>query len=189
MSGGIEGAVRTSTLRLAILVEDGHRLIARAPSKYRARISPCLHDWHGPGYGNRDLAILIEHADDLLTSGFLGLFVSVLAQAAWSSRLRLGDDGELAEWRQRIAQHFVFLLDHTGPVAFTEEAAVDWPGGDPASAPWTVGPLSFADNEILSGTTIKAIKLFRDHLGCSIHDALAILQSRSEHLRREQGDD
>ncbi|MFD3676869.1 barstar family protein [Streptomyces sp. NPDC058613] len=165
----------------------------------------CLHDWHGPGHGKQDLAILIEHADDLLKSDFLGLFVSVLVQAAWNSNLRLDGDGELDEWRQCIAQHFVFLLDHTAPVAFTEKAAcgmdvavalsdgrllatltdVDWPGGDPASAPWTAGPLSFADKEILSGMTIKAIKLFRDHLGCSIHEALDILQSRSEHLRRE----
>nr|WSX47787.1 barstar family protein [Streptomyces sp. NBC_00974] len=165
----------------------------------------CLHDWHGSGHGNQDLAILIEHADDLLKSDFLGLFVSVLAQAAWNSNLRLDADGELDEWRQRIAQHFVFLLDHTAPVAFTEKAArgmdvavalsdgrllatltdVDWPGGDPAAAPWTTGPLSFADKEIRSGMTIKAIKLFRDHLGCSIHEALDILQSRSEHLRRE----
>ncbi|MFZ3495666.1 hypothetical protein ACODT5_20980 [Streptomyces sp. 5.8] len=65
---------------------------------------------------------------------------------------------------------------------------IDWPGGDPASAPWTAGPLSFADNEIRSGMTIKAIKLIRDHLGCSIHEAMDILQSRSEHLRRDQSD-
>ncbi|WP_307672335.1 barstar family protein [Streptomyces sp. V4I2] len=25
----------------------------------------CLHDWHGPGHGNRDVAILIDNADDL----------------------------------------------------------------------------------------------------------------------------
>lgn len=168
-----------------------------------------LHDWHGPGHGDQDLAILIEHADDLLKSDFLGLFVSVLAQAAWNSNLRLDADGEPDERRQRTAQHFVFLLDHTAPAAFTEKAArgmdvavaladgrllatltdVDWPGGDPASASWTAGPLSFADNEILSGMTIKAVKLFRDHLGCSIHEALDILQSRSEHLRRKQSDD
>ncbi|WP_052757801.1 barstar family protein [Streptomyces yangpuensis] len=168
----------------------------------------CLHDWHGPGHGNQDLAILIEHADDLLKSDFLGLFVSVLAQAAWNSNLRLDGDGELDEWWQRIAQHFVLLLDHTAPVAFTEKAArdmdvavalsdgrllatltdVDWPGGDPASAPWTAGPLSFADKEILSGRNIEAIKLFRDHLGCSIHEALDILQSRSEYLHREHSD-
>ncbi|MEU6051144.1 barstar family protein [Streptomyces xanthochromogenes] len=168
----------------------------------------CLHDWHGPGRGNQDLAILIEHADDLLNSDFLGLFASVLAQAAWNSNLRLDSDDELDEWRQRIAQHFVLLLDHTAPAAFTEKAArgtdvavaladgrllvtltdVDWPGGDPASAPWTAGPLSFADDEILTGMTIKALKMFRDHLGCSIHEALDILQSRSEHLPREQSD-
>ncbi|MFD7974240.1 hypothetical protein [Streptomyces sp. NPDC059071] len=65
---------------------------------------------------------------------------------------------------------------------------VDWPGGDPASAPWTAGLLSFADKEILSGRNIEAIKLFRDHLGCSIHEALDILQSRSEYLHREQSD-
>ncbi|MFD3467982.1 barstar family protein [Streptomyces sp. NPDC058682] len=166
----------------------------------------CLHDWHGPGHGSQDLAILIEHADDLLKSDFLGLFVSVLAQAAWNSNLRLDADGELDEWRQCIAQHFVFLLDHTAPAAFTEKAArgtdvavaladgrllvtltdVDWPGGDPASAPWTAGPLSFADKEILSGMTVKVVKMFRDHLGCSIHEALDILQSRSEHLHRER---
>ncbi|MFC9491644.1 barstar family protein [Streptomyces hydrogenans] len=166
----------------------------------------CLHNWHGPGHGNQDLAILIEHADDLLKSNFLGLFVSVLAQAAWNSNLRLDSDGELNECRQRIAQHFVFLPDHA---AFTEKAArgmnvavalsdgrllttltdVDWPGGDPASVLWTAGPLSFADKEIISGTTIKAIQLFRDHLGCSIHEALDILQSRSEHLRREHSND
>ncbi|MEU8843341.1 hypothetical protein AB0D97_30155 [Streptomyces roseus] len=108
-----------------------------------------------------------------------------------------------------MVQHFVFLLDHTAPVAFTEKAArgmdvavalsdgrllatltdVDWPGGDPASAPWTAGPLSFADEEILGGMTIKAIKLIRDHLGCSIHEALDILQSRSQQLLREHSND
>ncbi|MER5813310.1 barstar family protein [Streptomyces sp. NPDC002033] len=170
----------------------------------------CLHDWHGPGQGNQDLAILIEHADDLLKSDFLGLFVSVLAQAAWNSNLRLDGDGEPDHWwRQHMAQHFVFLLDHTAPVAFTEKAArgmdvavalsngrllvtltdIDWPGGDLASAPWTAGPLSFADEEILSGRNIEGIKLFRDHFGCSIHEALDILQSRTEYLRREHSDD
>ncbi|MCZ0983028.1 barstar family protein [Streptomyces diastatochromogenes] len=167
----------------------------------------CLHDWHGPGYGDQDLAILIEHADDLLESDFLGLFVSVLAQAARHANLRLDADGELDEWRQRIAQHFVFLLDRTAPAAFAEQAArgmdvavalsdgrllasltdVDRPGGDPVSAPWVAGPLSFADEEILSGRSAEAVKLFRDRLGCSIHEALDILQSRSEYLRRKAG--
>ncbi|MEU6213276.1 barstar family protein [Streptomyces sp. NPDC047023] len=164
----------------------------------------CLQDWHGPGHGKQDLAILIEHADGLLEAEFLGLFVSVLAQAAWNSNLRLDGDGELDEWRPRIAQHFVFLLDHTSPAAFAEKAArgtdvavalsdgrllatltdADRPGGDPASAPWTAGPLSFADTEILNGMTIKAITVFRDHLGCSIHEAMDVLRSRSAHLNR-----
>ncbi|MBM9624154.1 barstar family protein [Streptomyces zhihengii] len=168
----------------------------------------CLHDWHGPGHGNQDLAILIEHADDLLNADFLGLFVSVLAQAAWSSNLRLDGDGVPDEWRQRIAQHFIFLLDHTAPVAFIEKVArgidvavalsdgrllvtltdVDWPGGDSASAPWTAGTLSFADEEILSGRNIEGIKVFRDHLGCSTHEALDILRSRSELLRHNYSD-
>ncbi|MFD3328699.1 hypothetical protein [Streptomyces sp. NPDC058701] len=37
--------------------------------------------------------------------------------------------------------------------------------------------------------TIKGIQLFREHLGCSIHEALDILQSRTdEHLHRENSD-
>ncbi|WP_367038430.1 hypothetical protein [Streptomyces sp. Je 1-332] len=160
---------------------------------------------HGPGHGNRDLAILVEHADHLLKSDFLGTFVSVLAQAAWNSNLRLDADGELDESRRRMAQHFVFLLDHTAPAAFTEKAArgtdvavaladgrllvtltdVDWPRGDPASAPWTAGPLSFADKEILCGTTVKAMETFQHHLGCSSDEALHIVQARAEHLHRE----
>lgn len=190
---------RTFAQELSFLGSFGHNWDA---------LVDCLHDWHGPGHGNQDLAILIEHADDLLKSDFLGLFVSVLAQAAWNSNLHLDGDGELDEGRQRIAQHFVFLLDHTAPVAFTEKAArgmdvavaladgrllvtltdVDWPGGDPASAPWTAGPLSFADEEILSGRNIEGIKMLRDHLGCSIQQALDILQSRSEFLRRDHSD-
>lgn len=170
-----------------------------------------LHDWHGhghspgPGHGDQDLALLIEHADDLLTADFLGLFVSVLAQAAWNSNLRLDADGEPHEGWRRRAQHFLFLLDRTAPVAFTEKAArgmdvavalsdgrllvtltdVDWPGGDPASDPWTAGPLSFADEEIRSGMTVTAIKSFRDRLGCSIDEGLDILRSRSAFLRGE----
>ncbi|MER7735534.1 barstar family protein [Streptomyces erythrochromogenes] len=164
----------------------------------------CLHDWHGPGHGNRDLAILIDHADGLLTSDFLGLLVSVLAQAAWNSNLRLDADGEPDTDWTRTTQHFVLLPDHTAPAAFAEAAArgqdvavaladgrllatltdTDWPGGDPASAPWTAGPLSFADEEILSGTDARGIALLREHLGCSVHEAQGILRSRTDHLRR-----
>ncbi|MGW6026428.1 barstar family protein [Streptomyces sp. NPDC055099] len=42
----------------------------------------CLHDWHGHCGETRDVAVLIDHADDLLTADFLGLFISVLCQAA-----------------------------------------------------------------------------------------------------------
>ncbi|WP_158754449.1 hypothetical protein [Streptomyces sp. NRRL F-2580] len=140
----------------------------------------------------------------MLETDFLGTLVSVFVDAAFKSNLRLDADGELDEWRQRIAQHFVFLLDHTAPVVFTEPAArgtdvavalsegrllatlTDWPGSDPGSAPWTAGPLAFADDEILSGLIVRGIKLFRDHLGCSIHEAMDIFQSRYEHLRRER---
>ncbi|MFC8981116.1 barstar family protein [Streptomyces sp. NPDC057131] len=190
---------RTFARELSFLGHFGHNWDA---------LADCLHDWHGPGHGDQDLAILIEHADGLLKSDFLGLFVSVLAQAAWNSNLRLDADGEPYEWRQRMAQHFVLLLDHTAPVAFTEKAArgmdvavaladgrllatltdVEWPGGDPASAPWTAGPLSFADEEILGGRNVEAVKLFRDHLGCSIQEALDVLQSRSAYLHREHPD-
>ncbi len=126
----------------------------------------CLHDWHGPGHGAQDLAIVIDHADSLQNAEFLGLLVSVLAQAAWHSNLRLDADGNLDEdWGPRIAQHFVLLLDDTSPAAFTAAASRgmdvavaladgrllatltddDWPGGDPACAPWTAGPPTFAD--------------------------------------------
>ncbi|MFJ9591676.1 barstar family protein [Streptomyces virginiae] len=32
----------------------------------------CRQDWHGPGHGNQDLAILIEHAEHLLEWDFPG---------------------------------------------------------------------------------------------------------------------
>ncbi|MFD7026572.1 barstar family protein [Streptomyces sp. NPDC059917] len=143
---GSSSLFRTFARELSFLGYFGHNWDA---------LVDCLHDWHGPGHGSQELAILIEHADDLLKSDFLGLFVPVLAQAVWNSNLRLDGEGEPDEWRQRMAQHFVFLLDHTAPVAFTEKAArgtdvavaladgrllatptdVDWPGGDSASAP------------------------------------------------------
>lgn len=160
-----ESLFRTFARELSFIGYFGHNWDA---------LVDCLHDWHGPGHGDQDLAILIDHADGLRDVDFLGLFVSVLAQAAWTSNLRLDSDGILDEWRQRIAQHFVFLLDHTPPAAFLEGAVrgkdvgvalsdgrllatltnADWPGADPASAPWTTGPLSFADDEILSGRTM-----------------------------------
>ncbi|MEH0450268.1 hypothetical protein QA811_43835 [Streptomyces sp. B21-102] len=129
-----------------------------------------------------------------------------MPQQPGTPTLRIDADGNLDEWRPPIAQHFVFLLDHTAPAAFAEGAArgedvavalsdgrllatltdIDWPGGDPASAPWTAGPLSFADNEILGGLITQGIKLFRSHLGCSIHEAIDIFQARYDYLRRER---
>ncbi|WP_411153125.1 barstar family protein [Streptomyces sp. A30] len=83
----------------------------------------CLHDWHGPGHGNRDVAVLIDDADDLLGAEFLGLFVSVLCQAAWAANFQLDADGIPYEDRPPFALHFVLLLDHTPPAAFAEETA------------------------------------------------------------------
>ncbi|KQV14620.1 MULTISPECIES: barstar family protein [unclassified Kitasatospora] len=166
----------------------------------------CLQDWHGPGHGDQDLAIVIEHADGLQKAEFLGLFVSVLAQAAWHSNLRLDADGNLDEdWRRRIAQHFVFLLDHTSPAVFTEAVARGadvavalsddrllatltdngWPGADPASALWTAGPLAFADGEILGGHLVRAVQQFRSRLDCSTDQASDIAQARSAYLRNQ----
>ncbi|WP_405789418.1 barstar family protein [Streptomyces sp. NBC_01367] len=186
---------RTFARELSFVGYFGHNWMA---------LVDCLQDWHGPGHGNHDLAILIDHADGLLEADFLGVLVSVFVDAAFKSNLRLDADGELDEWRRRIAQHFVILLDHTAPAAFTEAAArgryvavalsegrllatlTDWPGSDPGSAPWAAGPLAFADDEILSGLTMQGIERFRDHLGCSIHEAMDIFSSRYEYLRRER---
>ncbi|MDX3537081.1 barstar family protein [Streptomyces sp. MB09-01] len=114
----------------------------------------CLHDWHGPGHGERNVAVLIEHADALLGKEFLGLFVSVLCEAAWNANLQLDGDGVPHEDRPPFALHFVLLLDHTSPADFAEDVLTDvgvaladgrltatltdddgsWPGADPAAA-------------------------------------------------------
>ncbi|MFI7430781.1 barstar family protein [Micromonospora sp. NPDC049836] len=111
----------------------------------------CLHDWHGHGGRTKDVAILIDRADELLGAAFLGLFVSVLCEAAWKANLQLDADGCPHEDRYPFALHFVFLLEDTAPAAFTEAAAsgadvgvalaegrltatltgIDWPGADP----------------------------------------------------------
>lgn len=83
----------------------------------------CLHDWHGPGHGERDVAILIENADHLLGAEFLGLFVSVLCEAAWKANLQLDADGVPHGDRQPFGLHFVLLLDHAPASAFAEAAA------------------------------------------------------------------
>ena len=113
----------------------------------------CLHDWHGHGADTRDLAVLIDGADELASVDFLGLFISVLCEAAWKANLQLDADGyPHAHWSP-FALHFVFLLTETAPVAFAEPAATgrdvgvtlthgrltailsgtDWPGADPVT--------------------------------------------------------
>ncbi|WP_412078177.1 barstar family protein [Streptomyces xanthophaeus] len=115
----------------------------------------CLHDWHGPGHGAHGVAILIDNADALLDADFLGIFVSVLCQAAWNANLRLDADGIPDEDRPQFALHFVFILRDTPATAFAESAAKgmdvsvtladgrliatlsgsDWPGADPTYLP------------------------------------------------------
>jgi len=111
----------------------------------------CLHDWHGHGRDTKDLAVLIDGADELVWADFLGVFISVLCQAAWKANLQLDADGHPHEHWPPFALHFVFLLRETAPAAFAEPAAsdtdvgvaltdgrltatltgMDWPGADP----------------------------------------------------------
>ncbi|MFF1698242.1 barstar family protein [Streptomyces sp. NPDC058257] len=117
----------------------------------------CLHDWHGHGGKTKDIAVLIDNADSLLGAEFLGLFVSVLCQAAWKANLQLDADGVPDQHRAPFASHFVFVLDSTSPAAFAVAAASgmdvgvelkegrltatltgdDWPGGgsEPGGSP------------------------------------------------------
>ncbi|MEV4002393.1 barstar family protein [Actinomadura sp. NPDC049753] len=83
----------------------------------------CLHDWHGPGHGEQDVAILVDNADELSGAEFLGLLVSVLCQAAWKANLQLDADGVPHENGKPFALHFVLLLDRTPPAVFAEAAA------------------------------------------------------------------
>jgi RNAse (barnase) inhibitor barstar len=79
----------------------------------------CLHDRHD----RTDSVVLIDHADGLLGADFLGIFVSVLCQAAWRANLQLDADGVPDPDWVAFALHFVFVLDDTPPAAFTEAAA------------------------------------------------------------------
>ena len=87
----------------------------------------CLHDWHGHGADSRDLAVLIEGADDLASADFLGLFVAMLCEAAWRANVQLDADGvRHTEWfRRPFALHFVFLLDEAEPETFAAPASTD----------------------------------------------------------------
>ncbi|MER5866631.1 barstar family protein [Kitasatospora sp. NPDC002040] len=135
----LRSEVATLVARDGLVLRLDGRELRDAPSLFRAfarelafptyfghnwdALVDCLQDWHGPGHGTQDLAIVIEHADGLQHSEFLGLLVSVLTQAAEQSNLRLDGDGNLDEWQPRIAQHFVLLLNHTSPSAFTQAVA------------------------------------------------------------------
>jgi RNAse (barnase) inhibitor barstar len=83
----------------------------------------CLHHWHGHEPRTKDVAVLIDNADDLLSADFLGLLVSVLCQAAWKANLQLDADGIPNRHETPFTLHFVFLLDGTTPSAFAKAAA------------------------------------------------------------------
>ncbi|MEU7821358.1 barstar family protein [Catellatospora sp. NPDC049133] len=85
----------------------------------------CLHDWHGHGSDTRDIAVLIDNADDLHGVSFLGIFVAVLCDAAWRANYQLDSDGIPNEWWSPFTLHFVFLLGETQPDAFAEAVASD----------------------------------------------------------------
>ncbi|MCX4720911.1 barstar family protein [Streptomyces virginiae] len=85
----------------------------------------CLGDWHGPGHGEQDVAVLIDGADTLLDVEFLGVLVSVLCDGAWRANFMVDLDGEPHSYGSPFALHFVFLLDHVAPADFTEAAASD----------------------------------------------------------------
>lgn len=111
-------------------------------------LADCLSHLHGPWHGGRYVAVLIDNADLLLNAEHLGLFVSVLCQAAWQTNLRLDADGHPQD-DPRLALHFVLLLDTVPADAFAAQVASgsdvaiavadgrltatltgDWPGGD-----------------------------------------------------------
>ncbi|WP_435613601.1 hypothetical protein [Streptomyces sp. bgisy159] len=46
-----------------------------------------------------------------------------------------------------------------------------------------------ADEEILSSQILRGLKALRDHLGCSLHEALDVLAARYEVLRVERPGD
>ncbi|MFH9061566.1 hypothetical protein ACH4GM_10180 [Streptomyces coeruleorubidus] len=46
-----------------------------------------------------------------------------------------------------------------------------------------------ADEQILSSQIIRGLKTLRDHLGCSLHEALDVFAARYEVLRTERPSD
>ncbi|QLY27936.1 barstar family protein [Nocardia huaxiensis] len=81
-------------------------------------LADCLENLHGPWHDGRDIAVLIDNADLLLTVEYLGLFVEVLCQAAWQVNLRLDADDQPQDEPPR-ALHFVLLLNTIPADAFT----------------------------------------------------------------------
>ncbi|MEU7718140.1 hypothetical protein [Streptomyces tibetensis] len=49
--------------------------------------------------------------------------------------------------------------------------------------------VDIADEQILSNQTILGIKTLREHLGCSLHEALKVFVARYEVLRAERPGD
>ncbi|MEU6755404.1 hypothetical protein [Streptomyces sp. NPDC046685] len=47
-------------------------------------------------------------------------------------------------------------------------------------------PVTVADSEILAGLILPGVKAIREHLGCSLHEALRAFHERYEVLQREQ---
>ncbi|WP_407288923.1 barstar family protein [Streptomyces sp. BP-8] len=79
-----EPAIRVATALRRVPGSRGHNWDA---------LVDCLHDRHGHEGHTDDVVVLIEHADGLRDADFLGLFVSVLCQAAWKANLQLDADG------------------------------------------------------------------------------------------------
>ncbi|WP_326589432.1 barstar family protein [Streptomyces sp. NBC_01294] len=85
----------------------------------------CLGDWHGPGHGKQDIAVLIDGADPLLGAEFLGDLVWTLCTGAWRANFMVDSDGEPHSYGSPFALHFVFLLDRVAPADFAEAAVND----------------------------------------------------------------
>ncbi|MER7169971.1 hypothetical protein [Streptomyces mesophilus] len=51
------------------------------------------------------------------------------------------------------------------------------------------GVIGIADDEIVAGRILLGIKAIRDHLGCSLHEALDAYVSRYQALRLERPTD
>lgn len=89
-------------------------------------LADCLHDWHAHGLSSKDVAVLIDHADELVGKAFLGLLVAVLCQASWHANFQVDADRLPNEYSPPFTMHFVFVLDGISPSSLIEAA-----GGHP----------------------------------------------------------